>query len=63
MQMFVAVGWRDGMKYSALMRDLKSLFWTLILEQAYAANISEHLPSNERYITTSGTKSPTLFEH
>ena len=30
MQMFVAAGWRDGMKNSGGMRDLKSLFWTLV---------------------------------
>ena len=29
MQMFIAAEWRDGMKNSGGMRDLKSLFWTL----------------------------------
>ena len=27
--MFIAAGWRDGMKNSGGMRDWKSLFWTL----------------------------------
>ena len=35
MQMFVAAGWRDGMKNSGGMRDLKSLFWTLIFIKNY----------------------------
>ena len=41
--MFVAAEWQDGMKNSGGIRDLKSLFWTLILEVAYATNISEQL--------------------
>ena len=29
MQMFIGAGWRDGMKNSGVMWDLKSLFWTI----------------------------------
>ena len=41
--MFVAAEWRDGMKNGGRIRDLKSLYWALILEVAYAADISEQL--------------------